>query len=226
MFRRCLEHLANLDLDILTLQEVDRYVWRSGFRDLARIAVAATGMRAHFGKAMGANLGSMINPGGEYGNLLLVRGEIQNPVNINLNGDYKRLKVFGKRYETFREPRNAISAHTVIKGHEVAVVATHLGGKERFAQLGELALQLSRLQEPYKVLLGDFNMLEPKMERCIRPSGLELAKDGPWTNPAPIPDRSIDHVAVGGLDIINVDAEPLPLSDHLARIVEVRIPAA
>lgn len=222
LFHEACKALAGLELDLLAIQEVDRHVWRSGFADLVRIAASATGLQPHFGKAMGMNLGSLINPLGEYGNLLLVRGQVTRAAGIRLDGDYKRLR-FGDRrpLELLPEPRQAISATVRVKGHEIAVVATHLGGRRRFLQLTDLANSLAGRPEPRKVLLGDFNMLEPRVGQCLANSGLVLAGGGPYTNPAPVATRSIDHVAVGAMQVLRVNAELLPVSDHLARIVEV-----
>src|SRR4051812_10209294 len=64
------QSLGELDVDILALQEVDRYVWRSGFQDQLKAAKRATGMQAAFFAR------TVFEQGGLYGNALLVRGEI------------------------------------------------------------------------------------------------------------------------------------------------------
>lgn len=212
-----------LDADILALQEVDVHIWRSLFADLARAAQGDTYRNMYFAKAMGATLLAGINPGGRYGNALLVKGELQAVQEIPLTGDYKRLSFRGRRYETIAEPRNAILASVQTKGQRVAVAATHLGGKPRFVQLEELGQRLAARPEPAKVLLGDFNMPEPRVPGRL-PEGMVMAAGGPYTNPSPRPSRSLDHVAVAGMEVVSVSARAFSFSDHLARVVEVQLP--
>ena len=220
-FSEACKELGRLNLDILTLQEVDRRVWRSGLRDLARLAVEATGMTPYFGKAMGANLGAAINPFGMYGNLLLVSGSIANPADIVLDGDYKRLSFRGSTYQSFREPRNAIIADINVQGVDLAVATTHIGGRQRKLQLGRTLDALFERSGQY-VMTGDLNTSHQEAKRWFRRYGMEAA-DAPPTCPMPEPYRHIDHIAVKGLEIQRAYTIPLPVSDHLALVAELSL---
>ena len=86
---------ASLAADVLALQEVDRGLARSGRADLAQVAADAAGMEVVFAQTMPLR-------GGQYGNALLVRGEIEDVEIVRLPGGY--------RFWVRREPRNAIVA--------------------------------------------------------------------------------------------------------------------
>ena len=93
---------ASLDADILALQEVDRRIWRSWFADLAERAKGETYDDAFFGLAMQSHPLAGINPGGEYGNALLVKGRLEDEEIVPLSGDFKRFKFRNYRTTKFR----------------------------------------------------------------------------------------------------------------------------
>jgi endonuclease/exonuclease/phosphatase family metal-dependent hydrolase len=223
LFRKACEELNEWGIDILGLQEVDRHVWRSGFSDLARVAIQTTAMEPYFGKAMGTNLGAAINPRGEYGNLLLVKGEVKEPSDTRLDGDYKRWKIGNKRHETFREPRNAIVADVLVAGTDLSVAVTHVGGRTKKDQIGTVVGELLRRQGPY-VFMGDLNTDYATVKKWLTPEGLELAGAMP-TCPMPKPNRYIDHIAVKGLQVDRAYTLPFSISDHVALVAEIPLPS-
>jgi endonuclease/exonuclease/phosphatase family metal-dependent hydrolase len=113
-----------------------------------------------------------------YGNALLSRSPITDVDVVDLP------------YSQEREPRAAILART----SGVTVAATHLGlrGDARL-QLPVLLAALLARPAPH-VLLGDLNVEDPDA------APLELVRSSP-TFPAHRPRRTIDHVAVRGLDV-------------------------
>jgi len=213
------EACAALQADVLALQEVDKGQVRSGFKDMAALAAKAAGMQVVFRRAMWLHAG-------QYGNALLVRGEIDDVKTIKLRGDRRHQVQIGNQVRRlWREPRNAIVATARIDDHAVSVAATHLSGIQgvKQHQLSQVLGALEARPTP-QVLMGDLNML-PWMVRGYLSDDMTLP-DGPPTVSMPDPIRSIDHIAVNGLTIRRVDARGFPVSDHLARIVEVDWPPA
>ncbi len=200
------EACASLKADVLALQEVEKGVTRSKGKDLAAVAAKKSGMEVVFAETMPFR-------GGEYGNALLVRGEITNVSVLDLPG--------GTRFGVIPEPRNAILARVCIEGQWLSIAATHLA-HQRWAsrrQLPQIIEQLEGCDEP-QVLMGDLNLRRRQIPSRILHGALEFAA-GPATFPSPKPRRSIDHIAVSGLEIHSMEAVRLPVSDHLALVVEV-----
>src|SRR6266545_5861292 len=78
------ESVALLDVDVLAMQEVDRNTRRVGGRDLAHTAREA--FEAELVWAPALSLGD----GGDYGNALLVRGEVLDSEVVVLPGRRRR----------------------------------------------------------------------------------------------------------------------------------------
>ena len=212
------EACKELNVDILGLQEVDIGVPRSGKANLAEIAADATGMRYVFAKAR------TFRGRGQYGNALLVRGEIHDVEVIKLKGDHHKVKIAGHVFRPISEPRNAIVANIAVNGQVLAVGITHVGGEKRRQQLGRAAAAL--VDRPFpKILLGDFNLNLAAAQQCTGPYDLEVLK-GPPTCPSWQPKHQIDHIALSGLRLCNISTHPrLPISDHLALVAEVELPS-
>jgi endonuclease/exonuclease/phosphatase family metal-dependent hydrolase len=193
----------SLDADVLALQEVDRATRRSSGVDLAALAAEATGMAFVFGRTLDFE-------GGEYGNALLVRGELE---------DVEQLALPTSRCRWIRtEPRGAILARAVIDGFRLSVAATHLSTRRDLSrrQLPVVTAGVLRRPEP-RLLLGDLNRTPAELNASSL-SGLVLAAGAP-TFPARRPMVRLDHVAVGGLTIAGVEVVATPVSDHLALVV-------
>src|SRR6266542_1284970 len=91
--------------DIVGLQEVHRNTWQARFHDQAAELVRRTGMHGYFGK-------SFTNFGGEFGNLLLTRGEI--------------VSAFVHPLPSIGEPRSVVESIVRIDGTTLNVYVTHL----------------------------------------------------------------------------------------------------
>lgn len=203
------------DVDILALQEVDKGVIRSGRADLAAIAAKSTGMELCFKPTMTYKTG-------QYGNALLVRGEIKDEQVVGLGGGRR----FNKKIGPFKlsvgfEPRNAIVATAVVGGHEISVAATHLSTQAHLKekQLEKVIAKLSRRRGP-KILLGDLNMTPERASPHFDAGSLETTPET-FTYPSDEEIKQLDYVAVQGLTIYSVEARRLPVSDHLALVAEV-----
>lgn len=127
--------------DICGLQEVHRKTWQSRFHDQAAELIRLTGMNGWFGKSYG-------NFGGEFGNLLLTRGQIA--------------EAFVHALPSFGEPRTVTESVVRIDGTTLNVYVTHLTAWGKFnaasrnEQLGCVARHIRTSRYPYLVI-GDFN---------------------------------------------------------------------
>lgn len=208
---RLAEACASLRADVLALQEVDLGNPRSGRADLTAVVAEATGMASVFGPTLARD-------GGQYGNTLLVRGEIGDPALLRLPR--------GLRAWERREPRGAIVASIVVGGERLSVATTHLSTRrsESGRQLDAVLDALARRPGP-RVLLGDLNRRPGELATVTARADLVLA-DGAATFPAWRPMLRIDHVVVDGLDITDVEVVQTAISDHRALVVTVSAPVA
>ena len=213
------ESCAELDADILGLQEVDVGVPRSGYADLPKVAAEACGMSYYFAKAR-RHAGR-----GQYGNAILVRGRIEDVQVVTLAGDHRHTVRLGRRViKPFREPRNAIVATAVVRQRRVSIATGHFAAdpSARHAQLSRAASSLAARPAP-RALLGDFNIPWRQAADWLEPYGLKLA-EALLTLARPELHKGIDHVALEGLAVHHVETRWLPISDHPAKIVDLSFP--
>ena len=163
-----------------------------------------------------------INPRGQYGNALLVKGTITDVNTVTLHDDYLRLNLGSRPRNLIREPRNAIIANTKIAGRAITVAATHLGGPARKQQLNDAMAALSSRPQPH-ILLGDFNTERTDMRTWLEPFTMTLAET-PAEYRTPNTGRQVDHIAANGLTIVSVKARYFPISDHPAVIADLHLP--
>lgn len=189
---------ASFDADVLALQEVDDFVQRTGRIDVAAHVAAATGMSYAFGEAM--RLGKR----GRYGNALLVRGPLE------------EVDVLALPHHPEREPRCAV----IGRGAGMTIASCHLGlHGDAVAQLPVVVAALVARAGPH-LLLGDLN-LDPSH---VDVGTLTRLQSGP-TFPAHRPRRTIDHIAIGGLEVVAVTViDEQPVSDHRPLAVELTRP--
>lgn len=206
---------AELEADILALQEVDCYSPRSGLANLAALAAEAAGMEPVF-RPTRSRLGLA------YGNALLVRGEIKQVTELDLGGTTRFRKVAGLPFAFGFERRNAILAKATVEGKDISVAATHLSTRApelNGRQLEQVIAALAVRPAP-QVLLGDLNRLPADVIPYTKPFHFELTPRVK-TYPSRSPRAQIDHIAVSGLKIISAEAREMPISDHRALIAEV-----
>lgn len=212
---RAAEVIRRLDPDVVTLQEVDRGVERTGGVDQARRLGELTGMEAVFGPFMAYD-------GGEYGMAVLSRLPVLRRVNHRLPDG--------------AEPRSALEVRVGVgpERRQVAVVGIHLyrTPEERLAQAEALAAALSDESDEALpvVLAGDFNSPpDSRVLARLEDAGWSvLPKDGPRaTFPADAPDREIDYVMLrpaGAFEVVEhrVVDEPR-VSDHRPVLAVLRM---
>lgn len=187
---------------MLGLQEVDVNLRRSNDADTAAAVAAACGMAFVFGEAIAIR-------GGRYGNALLVRGVIEDVEVVPIPD---------------AEPRSAIVAlATVDGGPTVSVATTHLGLRGAAAAELPIVFEAMRRRPAPRVVLGDLNLDPDVVAPLAHEAGFERVPSDP-TWPAKRPRRTIDHVLLDGLRATATVVAPLPVSDHLALVVEVSAP--
>ena len=219
--------VAELDADVLALQEVDRLQERSHHADLTVIAAEAMGAVAHrFAPALSGAPGAWRRAGDgdlpatpQYGVALLSRLSVARWDVVRLPALPGRVPVLfpGRRWPVVvaDEPRVALVARL---DTGLTVAATHLSFIPWWntVQLHQLVRALPR-SGPL-ALLGDLN-LQPV--RAAQTTGLQPLVSG-LTYPAPEPYEQIDHVLGRGLQARAGEAVRLPLSDHRALVVDLQ----
>ena len=138
-----IETLKNLDADIISLQEVERYSVRSLFSDQVTEIAKALQMNAFY-------YPSLSYPGLYYGNVILTK--------------YPIAKTNAIIFENVGENRSAIVAKIKLPNDEqLYVVNTHLGlNKHERTQAIEKLYELIKVKEKPVLITGDLNST-PKM---------------------------------------------------------------
>lgn len=209
---RVADVLRPLEADVITLQEVDRGVGRSGGVDQARRLGELLGMSAHFGSFMRYQ-------GGEYGMAVLSRLPVVGLHNVRLpDGE---------------EPRTALEVQVAAgrEGRVVSVVGIHFyrTPEERHAQADSLSSWLDRVDHPV-LLAGDFNSRRGDLVlRALTEDGwLVVEKEGSAeTFPSDLPQREIDFIMLRPASAFEVVEHRViderVASDHRPLLVVLRI---
>ena len=219
--------VAELDADVLALQEVDLEQPRSHGADQTAIVAAAMRAREHrFVPAMAGLPGSWVRAsadatGPQYGIALVSCYPVVSWEVLRLDAlrVLVPLVVGGRRVALVRdEPRVAVLADIVTPLGTLRVAATHLSFVPGWGsqQLRHVSRRLRSRPGPL-ALLGDLN-LGPRTAQRV--TGLHPLVAAP-TFPSPRPMRQIDHVLARGVQADGGQAHALPLSDHQALTVDV-----
>jgi endonuclease/exonuclease/phosphatase family metal-dependent hydrolase len=198
--------VADLDVDVLAVQEVDRHVIRSWFADQpGLVAQAGDADQYRFAPARHRVLLT-----GEDGIALCVRGEL----------DVRRVLELPR--ETASQRRVAIVAGVTVGDDQATVVTTHLHNDAPVAlrQLDALVHAIADEPRP-RLLLGDLNLRPDDITATLDAAGFALIDADP-TEPAWAPAQRIDHIAVDGLAAEPSQVPSVAVSDHRPVVVEVR----
>ena len=226
--------VADLDADVLALQEVDRFQERSAGVDLTAVAAEAMGAREHRfvaaltgtpGATWVAATGHEHPDSAAYGIALLTRHPVREwevvrlpplPAPVPMTFPSRRRPTL-----VHDEPRVALAAVVDAPGGPLAVVSTHLTFVPGWnaVQLRRLVSRTRRLGPPL-ALVGDLNL---DAGAAARWSGLTpLARAA--TFPVEEPVRQLDHVLVTpeppAWGPVRVTSVSLPVSDHRALVVD------
>lgn len=200
---RILAVLAELDADIIAVQEVDSRRLGPGDPDQFELLARDTGMHAVAGSNIRAHRGN-------YGNVLLSRWAPVRTARVDLS-------VAG------REPRGAIDATFAIGRRVLRIVATHLGLRRRerrqqFRRLDDL-VEADAGTSDVVALAGDFNVWGISLP--YRRQGWRWHRRSSVRSfPARWPLLSLDRIAVSPpAQVLEIAAHRSPLarvaSDHL-----------
>ena len=229
--------VRTLDPDILALQEVDRDQPRSHLADLTAVAAEAMGAVTHrFAAALSGTPGSTWLAATEddvpgtaaYGIALLSRyparsWQVHRLPRIPFRFPYYVFRA-RKMIMVEEEPRAVVLGRLDTPAGPLTVVNTHLSYVPGWGQwqLQQIRRSLAREADPV-VLMGDLNMRGPLPSLVTGYTA--LARHG--TFPADEPDSQLDHILLRGRlgPVVGSSAPRLPLSDHRALTVDVRISA-
>ena len=229
---RLVEACASLDADVLCLQEIDRGQARSGYAD--QTAEVAKGLGAacwRFEPALVGEPGGVWRAAGDddqkdgdepgYGVGLVSRLPVERWHVVRLRAAPVRSPVAvpggrGRFVLLPDEPRVALAA--ALAGGLIATTHLSFVPGYNLVQLRRLTSALARLA-PSALLLGDLNVPRPFPEWASGWRPLATAR----TYPADSPYLQIDHVLGWGPlpKVRSTETRRLPLSDHLALIIEV-----
>lgn len=200
-----------LEPDLVTLQEVDRGVVRTGGVDQAARLGELTGMHAVFGDFMDYQ-------GGQYGMALLSKYPIATHANHRLPDG--------------REPRSALAATVRMADsqREIIVVGIHLyaTAEERYAQ-AERIVEIYRRETRPVILAGDFNSTPDSDVMKLLGKWWHIPAKGEnhLTFPSDHPDREIDFIIYRPADEFDiVDSRVIQesmASDHRPVLLELRL---
>lgn len=198
-----IEAIGDTQAHIIALQEVDRYIPRSGYKDQAKEIANALGYYYVYGETINVL-------GIKYGNAIISKFPIL---------EYENKKLPGDSIET----RGLLSAKIDVEGNLFQVYTTHLGlsAKDRERQIKSINAYLEHSTIPF-VLMGDFNC-EPFSEEITEISSIltdiaiETQKDELYTYAfySDVPNTRVDRIYVSPyIDVIDhyvIDSE---ISDH------------
>ncbi|MFT4084436.1 MAG: endonuclease/exonuclease/phosphatase family protein [Nocardioides sp.] len=144
---RIAAEIAAAQPDVVLLQEVDRFRFRTGFRDEPTILAGLTGMHAAFGtNVVRAPIGRETRQG-LYGTAVLSRYKILSSTNTHLPN------------RAGMEQRGLLRVRISLDGQAVSVLDTHLqqtSASMRVVQIKAIRRLVAGIDEPV-VLGGDFN---------------------------------------------------------------------
>jgi endonuclease/exonuclease/phosphatase family metal-dependent hydrolase len=191
---------ALTDVHVLALQEVDVGDPRSGAVDQVAVVADALGMASVFGRSI------VSRRKGDYGNALLVRGD--------LVAEHLPLA------EPDEQDRSALLARVDVAGTVLSVATTHLSTRRASAgrQLGAVLDALEAMPEP-RLLLGDLNRswCSVRRERRVRfvRAGRTFHARFPW--------KQIDHVGLAGASVARTEVRRMAVSDHRALVADITV---
>ncbi|MFH0795287.1 MAG: endonuclease/exonuclease/phosphatase family protein, partial [bacterium] len=169
--------IQSVSPDLVSLQEVDQRVQRSGGVDQARTLADLTGMKLLYGPAMDYQ-------GGKYGNAVLSRLPIESSANHPLPG----------------EPRAILEVECAIPQSDTpfTFLATHLdvSPEPRLASIPLIENLFQKKPDRPALLAGDLNALpdSPTLQALCKTWSVATSAPELLTFPSETPDRQIDYV--------------------------------
>lgn len=195
------------EIDIVGLQEVDRNVYRSKFKD--QVKLMASELKMYY--AFGPNISVM---GMEYGNAILSKYPIRSTENVHLPG--------------FKEKRGLLISKIDVKGSDVNFLVTHLGltKQERVNQLKVISRYIEHIGEN-SILVGDFNSdynsdEMNSIKAVMNDSSKEQEGQFKSTYEGLVIKSKIDYIFVSpNIKVLNYDVLDTNASDHFPVIADL-----
>jgi len=198
--KRVISVIADSYADVVALQEVDRYMSRSGNIDQAAEIARELQMEWRYAA-------SLRHGRSEYGNAILSRYPIEEDEVIFFPGEKERRSLLNVKLRTDKGTMWALT--------------THLGvtERDRARQMPMLMTQLAKVKSK-AILMGDFNMESnhPLMQRIVGLGWKELEQGCATV----IGGGTIDHLFIQGIECgYKVYTIPTEASDHNPVMVEI-----
>jgi endonuclease/exonuclease/phosphatase family metal-dependent hydrolase len=202
------EVIAAVKPDVLGLQEVHFRTHIGPDHQSERLA-EMTGLRHHFGRSTGMG-------GGDYGNAVLTRGEIENAYVYPLPGS--------------GEPRSVLQTDIALSGMKFSFYVTHLAAwgrllrVARMRQIAELGDIIARGSLPH-ILVGDFNVPPAAEELRVLTSHGHLRLAGDMKEATfPMTRQRLDYVFCDPRwELVSSEVVRRGPSDHWAVVVELKL---
>lgn len=141
------QYIISENVDLIGLQEVDRYVERSGNKDIIQLLAEETGYYSAFAASIVGKVGSRL-AGGEFGNAILSRYPIGEARTVVLSSE----EVWEGNSET--EPRTLLVTNINVGGKRISMCSTHLGYAHKFGKSILRKKQITRLKNALTSLGG------------------------------------------------------------------------
>jgi endonuclease/exonuclease/phosphatase family metal-dependent hydrolase len=201
--QRIADLIQNAKADVIALQEVDRYRWRSGYVDQAKELAELLGMDMRFSP-------SLIYTAGQYGNAILSRYPIEDSSYTLLPGN--------------KEPRSLLEVKIKIGSEPVRIADTHLGlsKEDRSVQLARISEKVANYDDPL-VVAGDFNMELDSFPFKIEPTELTKVPLRADVKSTFVDGKRIDHIFTNRKNVQSSWAIPTIFSDHFPVITLIRL---
>lgn len=166
--------------DVIAMQELDKFVPRSGNIDEAKIIAEKLGMSYKFFKSIDYN-------GGEYGIAIFSKYELQNPKQLILPKTDPKV-----------ETRSLAYTDMLVNGEKLTFACTHLdvtGEASRVLQVKAIVKELEGISHPI-ILCGDLNSSEGSESISLLLQSFKNSCEGNcgFTVPAVNPKRNIDFI--------------------------------
>ena len=198
-----IEAISDTQAHIIALQEVDKFMPRSGFKDQAKEIANALGYYYVYGETINVL-------GIKYGNAIISRFPILEYENKKLPGDSI-------------EGRGLLGAKINVEGSLFQVYTTHLGlsARDREKQIKSINASIEQLTTPF-ILMGDFNC-EPfsqeitELSSILTDIAIKTQKDDLYTYAfySDVPNTRVDRIYVSPhIDVIDYYVINSAISDH------------
>lgn len=201
--KRIADLIQHEKADVIALQEVDRYRWRSGYVDQAKELAELLGMDMRFAP-------SLTYTAGQYGNAILSRYPIEDSSYTLLPGK--------------KETRSLLEVKIKVNSESVRIATTHLGLSkvDRSLQLARISEMVTNYDDPL-VIAGDFNMelhSSPFKIDTYQLTNVPLRADMTSTF---VGGKRIDHIFTNRKIVQSSWAIPTIFSDHFPIITIIRL---